>query len=82
MATTSVAEPPIINCHVHTFTIEHVPRRFAPWPVSWLMMPRIGQRVGIPLIRLCAKVVPCPRMLRYARFAEITLRNETQRGVF
>jgi predicted TIM-barrel fold metal-dependent hydrolase len=82
MATTSATEPPIINCHVHTFTLNHVPSRFAPWPVSWLMKPRVGQRIGIPLIRFVTKFVGGPRMARFARFAELTLRHGEQESIF
>jgi uncharacterized protein len=57
----------ITNCHAHTFTHDHTPKRFVPWPVNEL--------VGIPgvrgaLIRLAHLVDP-KRQTRFGRYAQI-----------
>jgi predicted TIM-barrel fold metal-dependent hydrolase len=57
----------ITNCHAHTFTHEHTPDRFVPWPVNDLVrIPFI--RGG--LIRLAHLVDP-KRQTRFGRYAQI-----------
>jgi predicted TIM-barrel fold metal-dependent hydrolase len=70
----------LTNCHVHTFTHDHVPDRFVPRPLNWLL--RIGW-----FRRLLLKTVlrfDRGRRGRIARFAEILeiSFNKTQRDVF
>jgi hypothetical protein len=57
----------LTNCHVHTFTHDHLPDRFVPRPLNWLL------RVGW-FRRWLLKVVlrfDRGRRGRIARFAEI-----------
>jgi uncharacterized protein len=68
------------NCHTHTFTHDHVPARFVPFPVGWLL--RIGW-----LRRALLRVVQHfdrgrrTRVARYARILE-TSYNCTQAQIF
>ncbi len=66
----------IYNCHVHTFTIDHVPRNFIPRPFSWLMRRKVALKWVLPAIRIWSLIWDCPSLLRYARFAKLSLRKD------
>lgn len=58
----------IYNCHTHTFTIKHVPRKFIPPFISWLVRFK-GVR------NFARNILPGDRDLldRYINFVEVTL---------
>jgi predicted TIM-barrel fold metal-dependent hydrolase len=72
---------PITNCHIHTFTYEHVPDRWVPRPVGLLLR---GAWLRRPLLRLLRRISPETRD-RYERFAqilELSYAEKHQEGVF
>jgi uncharacterized protein len=87
---TSAAEQPatgcgessrIINCHVHTFTVDHVPDEFVRFGgMRALRVPMVRR-----LLALLGDVVPSrllgERLLRFLQFAEVA-NLASQRGVF
>lgn len=73
---TTSNEQIIYNCHVHTFTIDHVPRHFVPRPFSWIMQRQYSLALFLPLLRFGSKFFNIPHWLRYARFAEVTLKMD------
>jgi uncharacterized protein len=70
----------IVNCHVHTFTQAHTPKRFLPWPVTELVRLAAVRR----LLRWLARVIDPQRKGRLGRYAQIveTSYNKSQREVF
>ena len=71
----------ITNCHIHTFTYEHVPDRWVPRPVGLLLRRAWVRR---PLLRLLRRISPETRD-RYERFAqilELSYADRHQEGVF
>jgi uncharacterized protein len=70
----------ITNCHVHTFTHAHTPRRFLPWPVYWLARLPAFRKAFIWF----AHLVDPQRQKPIGRYAEIiaTSYKKTQRDVF
>ncbi len=71
----------IHNCHVHTFTIDHVPRGLIPKSLGWLMGRRFLQTVLIRAIRHLARLLHRPLWDRYANFLATTA-GKDQRAVF
>jgi len=70
----------IINCHVHTFTQAHTPKRFLPWPVPELVrVPFVRRLLGWAAGRFDPK-----RQGALGRYAQIieTSYNKTQGEVF
>jgi predicted TIM-barrel fold metal-dependent hydrolase len=57
----------ITNCHLHTFTHEHTPDRYVPWPLNRLV--KVGW-IRQPLIWLAEKLDP-ERHSQLARYAQI-----------
>jgi predicted TIM-barrel fold metal-dependent hydrolase len=70
----------ITNCHVHTFTHDHTPARFLPWPVPQLVAILWFRRAFVWLARRLDR----GRRGRLERYAEIlaTSYNRTQAQVF
>jgi uncharacterized protein len=70
---------PLTNCHIHTFTIDHVPRQFAG---IFGRLLRI-RPIRILLLALLRAVGHAPRSLlvRYARILELT-HNRSQECIF
>jgi hypothetical protein len=70
----------IVNCHVHTFTQAHTPKRFLPWPVTELVRLPVVRR----LLFWAARLFDRERRGRLGRYAQIiqTSYNKTQREVF
>jgi uncharacterized protein len=76
----TVGSPPrITNCHIHTFTVDHVPNRFAGL---------FGQLLRVRPLRLAALAVlraigraPRSRLARYAQILEVS-HNRSQEDVF
>lgn len=66
----------IYNCHTHTFTIDHVPRKFIPPFISWLVRFK-GVR------KFARNILPGDRDLldRYINFVEVTMAG-SQKAVF
>lgn len=77
---TAEAPPPITNCHIHTFTQAHTPKRFLPWPIPELVRIRPIRALLIWFARL----VDRDRKTALGRYAQIveTSYNRDQRGVF
>lgn len=72
---------PIINCHAHTFTHEHVPDRFAPFPVGLLLrVPWIRSALLFLMRRLDTK--RRGRLTRYAQILHISHEQGSQEGIF
>jgi predicted TIM-barrel fold metal-dependent hydrolase len=71
---------PITNCHVHTFTHDHTPNRFLPWPVPQLARFALVRMAVIGLARTFDR----DRKGALGRYAEIikTSYNRSQRDVF
>ncbi len=74
-------EKVIYNCHVHTFTIDHVPRGFLPKSLGWIMGWRRLQKVLIRAVRTLARLLHRPLWARYANFLATTS-HKNQREVF
>jgi predicted TIM-barrel fold metal-dependent hydrolase len=70
----------ITNCHIHTFTCKHTPRRFVPWPVNELVRIRVVRGALISL----AKRIDSERRTRFGRYAQIieTSYNRSQADIF
>ena len=66
----------IYNCHTHTFTIDHVPRKFISPFISWLVRFK-GVR------KFARNILPGDRDLldRYINFVEVTMAG-SQKAVF
>jgi predicted TIM-barrel fold metal-dependent hydrolase len=69
----------ITNCHAHTFTHEHSPDRFVPWPIVPLTNFRPFRRLFIALAHIGSK-----KRGKLARYAEIVETSYAvgQAGVF
>lgn len=70
-----------INCHIHTFTVNHVPNRFLPAPVMGLFK---FKPIRKPLIWSLKNIFPFSKrdyLHRYMNFLEITA-NKTQEATF
>jgi predicted TIM-barrel fold metal-dependent hydrolase len=70
----------ITNCHAHTFTSRHTPKRFLPWPVADLARFKLVRR----LLSWAAGVFDPKRQGALGRYAEIldTSFKKSQREVF
>lgn len=71
----------ITNCHIHTFTIEHVPHKFLPLRLVRILRPKIIRK---PLGWLLRNIIPfTDRDLldRYESFMRITA-NRSQSDIF
>ncbi len=66
-----------INCHIHTFTIKHIPHKFLPFRLVQILKPKIIRK---PLGWFLRKVLPITNrdlLDRYINFIEITA-NKSQ----
>ena len=72
----------IINCHIHLFTIKHVPSRFIKIPLlQQILTPNITRK---PLSWIARRILPFTNrdvLDRYVNFLEITA-NKTQENTF
>jgi len=70
----------LTNCHVHTFTHDHTPHRFLPWPVPQLVRFKAVRNALIWL----AHLVDSDRQTALGRYAEIiqTSYSSSQEKVF
>lgn len=71
----------IINCHIHTFTIKHVPNKFLPLRLVTILKPKIIRK---PFSWLAKTILPFTKrdfLDRYVNFLEITA-NKTQEDTF
>jgi predicted TIM-barrel fold metal-dependent hydrolase len=71
----------IINCHIHTFTIDHVPHKFLPFRLVKILKPSIIRK---PLSWIIKNLMPFTDrdiLDRYINFIEITA-NKTQEETF
>lgn len=62
----------IYNCHTHLFTINHIPDRFIPKLVMWLVKKKITRKIA----RLIIPFTDRDLIDRYINFVEVTLRGE------
>jgi uncharacterized protein len=71
----------ITNCHSHTFTNEHVPDRFVPFPLALLLRIRPIRRALLLLMR---RLSPGRRgrLTRYAQILHVSYEYGSQEGVF
>jgi predicted TIM-barrel fold metal-dependent hydrolase len=72
---------PVFNCHVHTFTVKHVPENFLPGIVRWLLEHGWSRWL---LLKLCDWADPFDKrdmLQRYANFVRVG-EDATQRQVF
>lgn len=69
----------LTNCHVHTFTHEHTPEHFVPWPLGLLLRSGWLRRALLAVVRHFDR----GRRSRLARFAQIleVSYNRSQEGV-
>ena len=70
----------ITNCHLHTFTHDHTPDRYVPWPLNRLVRVEWIRR---PLIWLAQKLDPerHSQLARYAQIVDVSFRK-SQADVF
>lgn len=61
----------IYNCHTHTFTIDHVPHKFIPPFLSWLIKKRSVRRFARNIFRRTDRDL----IDRYINFFEVSLRG-------
>ncbi len=71
----------IYNCHVHTFTIDHVPDRFIPKPFGWLLQNKTARRLVGGVLRSLIPYSDRDIFDRYVNFMDVTY-NSTQKAVF
>ena len=62
----------IYNCHSHLFTINHIPSRFLPKPVMWLVKKKITRSIARKLIPFTDRDL----IDRYINFVEVTLEGK------
>ncbi len=67
-----------INCHIHTFTIDHVPNRFLPFHLVKLLRLKIVRKPLGWLLRTVLPFTDRDLLDRYINFIEITA-NKNQR---
>jgi uncharacterized protein len=66
---------PITNCHVHTFTHDHVPDRYPSWLVNKLL--RIPP-LRLVLVWLVLRVAPETQLGRYARILQTSYKRSQE----
>jgi predicted TIM-barrel fold metal-dependent hydrolase len=71
----------ITNCHSHTFTHDHVPDRFVPYPVGLLLRVRWIRRALLFLMRHLSPKRR-GRLTRYAQILHVSYEYGSQEGVF
>ncbi|MFK7952252.1 MAG: amidohydrolase family protein [Ekhidna sp.] len=71
----------IINCHIHTFTIEHVPHKFLPLRLVKILRPAIIRKTLGWAIRKLLPFTDRDILDRYINFIEITA-NKSQEATF
>jgi uncharacterized protein len=71
----------ITNCHSHTFTHDHVPDRFVPYPVNLLLRIRSIRRALLFLMRHLSPKRR-GRLTRYAQILHVSYEYGSQEGVF
>lgn len=59
----------IYNCHAHLFTINHIPNRFLPAPVMWLLKKRLTRETARKMIPFTDRDL----IDRYVNFIEVAL---------
>ena len=64
-------EPIITNCHVHTFTGDHVPERFLPFGLMSLLRIERVRRFLAVLGVLTAPIIRDGRVQRFLQFADV-----------
>ncbi len=72
----SVNKSPIVNSHAHVFTIDHVPPKFLPSPLTWLLKWKLFRTPLVELSKVLAAVFPgitIEEVKRYKRFMDLTL---------
>lgn len=76
-------KPPIINAHVHTFTLDHVPDRFLPLGLSKILASR-SRGVATHIASGLGWLHPFSNSDRFSRFADFlkTSAGRTQTEVF
>lgn len=74
-------EKAIHNCHIHLFTLNHVPDRFVPKGVDWLLRKKWARKRLIGFLDKAIFWRDRDALERYARFAEIA-GSESQEQVF
>lgn len=62
---------PITNCHIHTFTMDHVPDRFLPFGLSGTLRRVPFERTMARVLRLLNPFDDRDRFSRYANFLEL-----------
>lgn len=70
----------ITNCHIHTFTHKHVPDRFVPSPVGFLLRRKWIRRPVFAVVRRFDRGRRS-RLARYAQILDVSY-NETQDDAF
>jgi uncharacterized protein len=71
----------IVNCHVHTFTIDHVPDRFVRFGLMGVLRIETVRRLFAALGRLLPSRLLGERLARFMQFAEVA-NLSSQRGIF
>ena len=72
---------PIYNCHLHIFTIDHVPKKFLPFGLTTLMKSTYLRK---PLTFLLDNVIPFSKrdlLHRYSNFVRLSYQKK-QRDIF
>jgi predicted TIM-barrel fold metal-dependent hydrolase len=59
---------PIHNCHIHTFTVRHVPDRFLPGPLMWALKHAFTRRILIWILEHIDPFDQRDLAQRYAHF--------------
>ncbi len=70
-----------INCHIHTFTIEHIPNRFLPFRLVNILKPKVIRKPLGWILRRVNPFTDRDLLDRYINFIEITA-NKTQEDTF
>jgi len=70
---------PIINCHAHIFTMDHVPEHFIPRRLAYAIRNKMLRRLIIGGSKILARILPgitAAEVKRYARFIELMVSQE------
>lgn len=70
---------PIINCHAHVFTIDHVPDKFIPGWLAYAIRTKALRQLIISGSEILARMLPgvtAEEVKRYARFIELMVSQE------
>ncbi len=72
---------PIYNCHIHIFTIDHVPENFLPFKIPLLMKVKFLRGLVTKILRNILPLTDRDLLDRYANFIDISY-EQSQETVF